>query len=383
MSKGNPFKRIAAAVLALCLCLIGPLSGRETVRADNNAADFYVFGGSFYVSEQSEAKTDESYIYRFQLSWDMRLGVRFVVPYNVAVEIKVFSGESTSVSPVYQRSLSDTAWLYDMNSGLYFSQLNPELKGGTYTLQVTFKTASAYFLALAEEYSESYKNEPSTTAHSGRYVGPASSVDIGTGDPAGSDSPTIMNSKMSQTSLTLVNGFQAALEVLNPPGVPIIWESGTPAVASVDENGVVTAKREGYSRITARTEYDTGRLKWISCLVHVVPNRFKEEKVFDNKCKVQVCEAYFDWQGNLRMKCKVVNGGKKDVKSMRNLKIVFKDNMGKTIGTFTLKRKDIYVFYGSYGDFEVKLKASGVKRKNADLTTASYKATAKFKYSAK
>lgn len=385
MMKRNPVKRIAAAVLALCLCLIGPLSGMETVKAGNNPADFSVFGGSFYVSGHSEAKTDESYIYRCQLARKTRLTVRLAVPSAVAIDIKLFSGEGISDKPVYQGSIPEAAWFYDMDAGLYFSQVNSYMLGaGTYTLQVAFQNASAYYLAMADEYSDDF--DEGSKAHTGQYVGPASTLDTGsTGGTGGSTDakPTIKNSQMSEKDLTLVRGFQAALTVLNPPEAPIIWASGSPDVATVDENGVVTTtKREGYSRITARTEYDTGHLDWISCLVHVVPNRYEEQEEFGNKCKVQVCEAYYDQQGNLRMKCKVVNGGEKSVKSMRNLKIVFKDKKGKAIGTFKLKRKDIFVLYGYSEDFEVKIKAADVKLKNADLTTAKYKATAKFKYAA-
>lgn len=69
---------------------------------------------------------------------------------------------------------------------------------------------------------------------------------------------------LSRTSLSLENGEQATLAATTTNASAVKWKSSKPSIASVDENGTVTAKKPGETSITAQADGTT-----VTCSVKV------------------------------------------------------------------------------------------------------------------
>ena len=59
---------------------------------------------------------------------------------------------------------------------------------------------------------------------------------------------------LNQTSLTLENGESAVLTAASSTGHKVTWKSAKTSIASVSENGKVTAKKPGTTTVTAKVD---------------------------------------------------------------------------------------------------------------------------------
>ncbi len=59
---------------------------------------------------------------------------------------------------------------------------------------------------------------------------------------------------LSQKSISLENGYTARLKAETSTGHPVTYKSARSSIASVDENGVITAKKPGETTITVTTD---------------------------------------------------------------------------------------------------------------------------------
>lgn len=66
---------------------------------------------------------------------------------------------------------------------------------------------------------------------------------------------------LSQKSISLENGYTARLEATVSTGHPVTYRSGRSSVASVDENGVITAKKPGETIITVTADKTSANCK--------------------------------------------------------------------------------------------------------------------------
>ena len=98
---------------------------------------------------------------------------------------------------------------------------------------------------------------------------------------------------LSQKTISLENGYTARLNAETSTGHPVTYKSARSSIASVDENGVITAKKPGETTITDRTSaslYRKGTLRLsVSSTSKSIP-RWKTNKksvaTVDNEGKV-------------------------------------------------------------------------------------------------
>lgn len=146
MKKKNQMKRIVVVMLILCLCITGELAGINTVKAAESRISFD--------SGLQEAKAGETYSYKITLEKKARVGIRIQDMVQMEVCVKVFTGDDTTVKPVFEETIPSYLWLLDYMDGSYSSQVNPLLNVGSYTVQVTFEQETPYILTIKEEYDE-------------------------------------------------------------------------------------------------------------------------------------------------------------------------------------------------------------------------------------
>lgn len=86
--------------------------------------------------------------------------------------------------------------------------------------------------------------------------------------------PTYEITINENTITVAVDGSKDLVAASNVTGVTIVWSSADETIATVDQNGKVTGKAEGTTRITASIE---GREEKVSCEVTVVGNYIVQE----------------------------------------------------------------------------------------------------------
>lgn len=169
MKRRNKMKRVVAAMLILCLCITGELTGINTVKAADSKISFD--------SGLQEAKAGGSYTYKLTLEKKARVGIRIRDMVQMEVCVKVFTGDDTAANPVFEETIPSYRWLLDYADNSYSSQVNPLLDVGSYTVQVTFEQETAYILTMNEEYDEQLDPDAELT--------PDINTDIDTGSGSG------------------------------------------------------------------------------------------------------------------------------------------------------------------------------------------------------
>ena len=177
-----------------------------------------------------------------------------------------------------------------------------------------------------------------------------------------------INTISIQPKATITAGFTKKLSV---SGAKVKkWESRNKAIATVDKNGKVTAKKKGKAKIVATLA--DGKTK-LECTVTVAENKFSETKVTLNDCKdnawgMAAYKAVFDKKGNLVINTQVVNNHSyKRLTELRNLKIVVKDANGKTVATYKQSKSAVSVSPQSTKGYTFTIKKADLKKKKADL----------------
>lgn len=105
------------------------------------------------------------------------------------------------------------------------------------------------------------------------------------GDPAKEDADLSFDVIASVVAMDQIDAFKAP-ELNNPNNLPVIWTSSDEAVATVDENGKVTIKAEGTTKITATSEA-TDKFNAGTASYNLVVRR--AGIIFDNPCTTEDC----------------------------------------------------------------------------------------------
>lgn len=294
------------------------------------------------VTDVESVSANDSMAHEFTVGKNSEVEFAVFVPNNdVSVDIYVYDSDGNTV---LDRILKKSDWEYINTDNVYGCVVAQTLSRGDYTLELVFSTDTKYIAAVCYG-SGSSVSEPAT---------------------------------INQTSVTLTAGFQTSLKVQNASG-KVSWSSSNGKVALVNSNGMVTAKKAGSAVITAKTADGQS----LTCKVTVKANEYKEKRMdisdVEDGCTVQVYKASYSKNGDLVMKCRVANNTSKKIQTLKNFKVVFKTDAGKTVGTYSAGKKKLSVPAGGVKNFTVVVKKSALKDKNADLRKGDYTVSGTFK----
>lgn len=390
----NQVKQFVTFTLMLCLCIGAGFLNTRTAKAEP---------AEFYISDLQQAEEGGTYYYRFTLKETTKCAVRIRLMEQQDVKVKIFKGETTSGKTVHEATIN--AFLYSDWDNAYSSQTVPAkaLDPGTYTVKITFAKATAYILTFATEYSEpgeiDIKTDPNIPANSGEKLDgdptpapdPTPTPDPTPGDSDGNTGTTeptqpIKNGKISKKELTLLCGCQETLEIQEMEIVgPVTWTSSNKYVASVDDNGTVTAKKAGTTRIEATAKNTNGSNKYFYCTVTVKKNEYKKSQIKvssvpKKQCKVQVYKFSYDKDGNLVLECVAANNTGRKLTALKNLKINVKDADGKALAAYKTSTKKLTVANGKIKTFKITIKKSQLKnQETVELAKCKCSVSSKYK----
>lgn len=276
----------------------------------------------------ADANTEYSHDFTVEKSTNVYLYV--YVP-ETAVNCTV-SVSNSAGQGIGDGTVASTDWQFDENVNAYWYSFGIQsLAAGDYTVKLSFDAATQYLFAVDAE-----KVQPTLNA----------------------------------TKATITAGFKKTLKVDNTTE-KVKWSSNKKSVATVSSKGVVTAVKAGKATISAKVGDTT-----LKCTVTVKNNVFSETKQSASSipygAALQVYKASYASNGDLTLKCRFINNTSYHVTALKNIKIVFKSDANKTIGTYSAKSKTLSVSPGSTKDFSVTIAKSKLKIKKADLRNANY-----------
>lgn len=255
----------------------------------------------------------------------------FTVTNGGAIYIDVFTGYETSFtlgvsdasgSTIDSENVTPSSKGWSEASGVSYYESVWNLSAGTYSLDLTFPETSEYLIQIDQDAVV----------------------------------PTLSNS-----CITLTAGFTKKLTVSNAGKNKITWASTNKKVATVNSKGVVTAKKKGSCKITAKVNGKT-----LKCTVKVYNNVYSQKKAtnsdFYSGCTPFVYQASFDSKGNLKMKVRVINNSGHTVTKLSSIKFYVKAANKATVATYNLGTKKMTIYNGSYKDFAVTIPKSKIKK---------------------
>lgn len=326
----NSLKLAIVSVFALAIAITCSFANTNIGKAAETKTDVLL-------EDKGTATANTEVSHNFTVATSTDVNFYFLVPDVVNCQVELYN----SADKLYKSAtISTSTW--QLAQGVYGYGISiKDMAAGDYTLKLTFDKDSEYIVAVEAEK---------------------------------------VLATINAKSATLTVGFTKTLKVDNTKD-KITWTSSKKTVATVSSKGVVTAKKPGTTTITAKTA--SGQK--LTCKITVKANTFKETKLSISKipyrsCGVQAYSASYAKNGDLVIKCRFLNNSGYKVTGLRNLKIVFKTDSGKTIGTYSAKSKSMSVSSGSTKDFSVTIKKSSLKIKKADLRNASYIPDGKYVY---
>jgi Bacterial surface proteins containing Ig-like domains len=178
--------------------------------------------------------------------------------------------------------------------------------------------------------------------------------------------------QLNKSKLTLTKGFQETLRLVYKHGYTLKWSSSSPSVASVDQKGVVKAKKAGTALITV--EQSNGEKDY--CDIRVKKNEYSAKipavrSVEKGTSLLKVCYVLPEKKA-LRVQAVFVNRTDHTAVRFRNLKIRMKNKKGKTIFTYKKKRVKAKVKPGRRKWFTFLIPKKKLKQKKMqDLRNSS------------
>ena len=184
---------------------------------------------------------------------------------------------------------------------------------------------------------------------------------------------------ISNTTLTITEGFTKTLSISDNAGA-VTWKSSKPAVADVNSQGKVTAKKAGKCTVTAAVDGKT-----LKCTVTVKSNKYTASKLTNSEiprgsASWEAYSASYDESGNLVIKCRMVNNSGHYSEYLKNLSIKVKTAEKKTAASYKASKMKLYVSDQGYKDFKITIKKADLKIKKADLRNASITTDGKYGY---
>ncbi|WP_310602506.1 Ig-like domain-containing protein [Anaerosporobacter sp.] len=324
--------KLLSLVLAFMICLSPIFANTSTSKAADKE---YVTA----LEDGGTAVANTEIIYDFTIDTNAKTYFDFYVPSLVNCDVSIYTSSGNLYDDFYLYT-SEWYW-YDDISAYYDGYYFTDFPAGDYSIKLTFDEDVAYAIDI-------YSEKPIAT--------------------------------ISNKTATLSVGFTKTLKVDNAGGT-VTWSSSKASVASVSSKGVVTAKKAGTATITAKTP--SGQK--LTCKVTVKANTYKETKkttsnLYYGSCGLQVYNASYASNGDLVLKCRFINYSGYKVTALKDLKITFKTDAGKTIGTYSVGSKSMTVAHGSSKDFTVTIKKSKLKIKKADLRNATYSYDGTYQY---
>ncbi len=251
----------------------------------------------------------------------------------------IFNSEDMEVDSI-RITESDSSWATDSN-GIYANGYQGSFPAGDYHVSITFDVATAFQFAVIANVQEAV---------------------------------------ISNTVLTITEGFTKNLSVKDNTGT-VKWKSGKPAIASVDKNGKVTAKKPGKCTITATVDGKT-----LKCTVTVKSNKFVSAKLTNSeipygKASWEAYGASYDEKGNLTIKFRMINNCGHYSEYLKNLSVKVKTAKGSTVASYKEAKKMLYVADQSYKDFSITIPKADLKvKKTVDLRNAKILTDGSFGY---
>lgn len=190
--------------------------------------------------------------------------------------------------------------------------------------------------------------------------------------------------QLNKGNLTLTKGFKETLRLVRRYGDTFKWSSSSPSVASVDQKGVVKAKKAGTALITV--EQSNGEKDY--CTIKVKKNVYTEKipavhTVEKGTSLLNVCHVSSE-KGALRVQAVFVNRTDHTAVRFRKLQIKMKNQKGKTIFTYKKKGIKAKVKPGRKKWFTFVIPKSKLKQKKLqDLRRSTVKITRKVTFSLK
>ncbi|MEY8331911.1 Ig-like domain-containing protein [Lachnospiraceae bacterium 47-T17] len=334
----NKFKQIVATMAAVAVALTTVVV-TDVATASAAEADY----DTLYISESVEsAAAGVEQKYNFTVSKAGDLYFTLVVPAPVEYTIAVYNSAGALLDVTNNPmtvTATDQYWQTVQEAYAYDDAWN-SLPNGDYTYGITFAADTQYQFMIQQEKA---------------------------------------SAKISDSKATVTAGFTKKLSV---SGAKVTkWSTSKKDIATVDQKGKVTAKKAGKTTISAKL--DNGQT--VKCVVTVKANKYTDTKatVSDvpyGSCVLHAHSASFDSKGNLVIKARFVNNYYYKVVALNNVKIVVKDGNGKTIGTYSTKKKSLTVQKGSAKDVSFTIAKSKLKKKTADLRNASISCDGEYTY---
>lgn len=197
--------------------------------------------------------------------------------------------------------------------------------------------------------------------------------------------PPLPKPRLNKSRLTLTKGFQEKLKVVQKHGDTIKWSSSAPSVASVNQKGVVKAKKTGTAVITI--EQYNGETD--SCTVKVRENVYKTKtptvrSIEKGTSLMQVCHVWAVKKGALKVQVVFVNRTDHTAVRFGKLRIQMRNKKGKTVFVYQKKDLKLKVKPRRKKWFTFVIPKSKLKlKKTQDLRQSSVKLTRKVTFSLK
>lgn len=171
---------------------------------------------------------------------------------------------------------------------------------------------------------------------------------------------------LNRNKLTITKGFSKSLKINN--GSASKWSSSNPSIASVNNKGKITGKKQGTTTIIAHLKDG----KTLKCKVTIKPNEYTAPKITMadvgiNEYTMKAYHATYQKNGNLVIKFKVANGTDKKIEKIPNLYISVINQKNQRIASYSNSSFKVNVPAHSVKEYSVIIKKKSVSLKQADL----------------
>lgn len=402
-------RKIANKVLAFCMamvvCIAGSLNGMmvqaATVRATAAMEDLFVEKNGTFSS------TGDVYTFTTNTTKDFYLEIDVVDPsISVDVAITPLNGGTPSTAKI-----TGEKWIQDKDyPDIYFDVLGLTIPAGSYQVKISSNNPGNYMVigwvedavslsatSLSLSAGQSKTLTVSGTTEAAQWS--SDNTSVATVDSAGkvtakkagkatitatvgdrtlTCSVTVKKPVISAKSFTITAGQKRTLKVTGKVG-KVTWKTSKKSVATVSSKGVVTAKKAGKATITASVDGCK-----LTCKVTVKKNEYTASSASNGEAGYgvwfNVTKISYDKKGQLVCKVQIINNSMNNVEQLRNFNISVLSKSGAVIGSQTIGKKSLFIYSGSNKTISITIPKSKVKKKNADLRTATPKCKGDYVY---
>jgi hypothetical protein len=327
-------KKLGAVLFALAVtCSILFVSSRPVSAAGTEYDTLF--------AEADTATAGVEYEYPFTVTYSGTVGFVVYVPTQTGFTLTVRNSAGVEVADPLVVTVDDGYWLYSDVAEAYANGGMLNMNEGDYSVTLEFEEDTQFLFSAHQEKAQ----------------------------------PTISHNKV-----TLTAGFTQKLSVAD--GTVKSWKSNKTSVATVNNKGVVTAKKAGKATISATTTDGTV----LTCTVTVKENKFSRTKITnasspDDNCYCEAYAASYDSEGNLVIKANFVNNFYTAVRELKNVKVTVTNAKGKKVAVYKVKQQDFVVAAANAKGLTYSIPKADQKIQKADLRNCNIKITGSFIYS--